>query len=71
VAGFNSITQAKIGPPTFVLFTKQKKPLHFSFERFWRISWAEKFAFIGTPMRFVAAMTNAGAPRRCADWKSK
>src|SRR5260370_19606626 len=28
------ITQAKTAPPTFLLFTNQKAPLHFSYERF-------------------------------------
>jgi len=50
------ITQAKIGPPTFLLFTNQKKPLHFSFERFLENQLRDKFAFIGTPMRFVQRM---------------
>ena len=50
------ITQAKIAPPTFLLFTNQKKPLHFSFERFLENQLRDKFAFIGTPMRFVQRM---------------
>ena len=28
------ITQAAASPPTFVLFTNQTKPMHFSFQRF-------------------------------------
>jgi GTPase len=47
------MTQAKTAPPTFLLFTNQKQPLHFSFERFLENQLREKFAFIGTPVRFV------------------
>jgi GTPase len=47
------ITQAKIAPPTFLLFTNQKTPLHFSFERFLENQLRAKFDFTGTPVRFV------------------
>jgi len=47
------ITQAKTAPPTFLLFTNQKQPLHFSFERFLENQLREKYAFVGTPVRFV------------------
>ena len=47
------MTQAKTAPPTFLLFTNQKQPLHFSFERFLENQLRAKFAFIGTPVRFV------------------
>ena len=47
------ITQAKIAPPTFLMFTNQKKPLHFSYERFLENQIRAKFDFIGTPIRFI------------------
>jgi len=47
------ITQAKTSPPTFLLFTNQKQPLHFSFERFLENQLRAKFDFKGTPIRFV------------------
>jgi GTP-binding protein len=47
------ITQAKASPPTFLLFTNQKTPLHFSFERFLENQLRKKFDFSGTPVRFV------------------
>jgi GTP-binding protein len=47
------ITQATAAPPTFVLFTNQAKPLHFSFQRFLENRLREEFDFIGTPIRFT------------------
>src|SRR5216684_2596580 len=47
------ITQAKASPPTFLMFTNQKTPLHFSFERFLENQLRAKFDFAGTPVRFV------------------
>jgi GTPase len=47
------ITQAKTAPPTFLLFTNQKQPLHFSFERYLENRLREKYDFTGTPVRFV------------------
>jgi len=47
------ITQAKTSPPTFLLFTNQKQPLHFSFERFLENQVRLKYPFVGTPVRFV------------------
>ena len=47
------ITQAKTAPPTFLLFTNQKYPLHFSFERYLENQLRAKYAFVGTPVRFV------------------
>jgi len=46
------MTQATAAPPTFVLFTNQTKPLHFSFQRFLENRLREKFDFTGTPVRF-------------------
>ena len=47
------ITQAKTAPPTFLIFTNQKEPLHFSYERFLENQLRAKFDFTGTPVRFV------------------
>ncbi|MGH9676447.1 MAG: hypothetical protein ACRD36_05040, partial [Candidatus Acidiferrum sp.] len=47
------MTQAKIAPPTFLIFTNQKTPLHFSYERFLENQLRAKFDFVGTPVRFV------------------
>src|SRR6184192_3874929 len=47
------ITQAKIAPPTFLIFTNQKAPLHFSYERFLENELRAKYDFLGTPVRFI------------------
>ena len=47
------ITQAKISPPTFLMFTNQKNPLHFSYARFLENQIRAKFDFVGTPIRFI------------------
>jgi GTP-binding protein len=47
------ITQAKTAPPTFLIFTNQKTPLHFSYERFLENQLRAKFDFTGTPVRFA------------------
>ena len=46
------ITQATTAPPTFVLFTNQTKPLHFSYQRFLENRLRSAFDFTGTPIRF-------------------
>ncbi len=47
------VTQAATAPPTFLLFTNQKQPLHFSYERFLENQLRAKYDFMGTPFRFV------------------
>jgi GTPase len=47
------ITQAKTAPPTFLLFTNQKEPMHFSYERFLENQLRRKYEFLGAPVRFV------------------
>jgi len=47
------LTQASASPPTFVLFTNQQKPLHFSYERYLENRLRESFEFTGTPIRFL------------------
>jgi GTPase len=54
------MTQAKIAPPVFLLFTNQKKPLHFSFERFLENQVRAKWDFLGTPVRFVQRLKKRG-----------
>jgi GTPase len=54
------ITQAKTAPPTFLLFTNQKQPLHFSYERFLENQLRAKFDFPGTPVRFVQRLRKRG-----------
>jgi GTP-binding protein len=59
------ITQAKTAPPTFLLFTNQKEQMHFSYERFLENQLREKYAFVGTPVRFVQRLRKReGRPRR-------
>ncbi len=50
------ITQAKASPPTFLIFTNQKTPLHFSYARFLENQLRATFDFLGTPVRFVQRM---------------
>ena len=47
------MTQAKTSPPTFMIFTNQKDPLHFSYQRFLENQIREKWDFLGAPIRFL------------------
>ena len=47
------VTQASVAPPTFVLFTNQTRPLHFSYRRFLENQFRQKFQFLGAPIRFM------------------
>ncbi|HEY2819997.1 MAG TPA: ribosome biogenesis GTPase Der [Candidatus Acidoferrum sp.] len=47
------MTQAKTSPPTFLIFTNQKTPLHFSYQRFLENQLREKWDFPGAPIRFL------------------
>jgi len=47
------VTQATTAPPTFVLFTNQLRPLHFSYQRFLENRLRAAFDFTGTPIRFT------------------
>jgi GTPase len=44
------ISQVKVNPPTFVMFSNKVKKLHFSFERFIENRIRERFPFPGTPI---------------------
>jgi ribosome-associated GTPase EngA len=61
------MTQAKTAPPTFLIFTNQKTPLHFSYERFLENQLRAKWDFPGAPIRFVQRLRTReprpGAPR--------
>ncbi len=57
------MTQAAVAPPTFVLFTNQAKPLHFSYQRFLENRLRAAFDFTGTPIRFTQRLKKR-EPRR-------
>src|SRR6201996_89962 len=58
------ITQATTAPPTFVLFTNQLAPLHFSYQRFLENELRKEFDFIGTPIRFTQRLKKRGNRHR-------
>jgi len=58
------ITQAAASPPTFVLFTNQLKPVHFSYQRFLENQLREEFDFVGTPLRFNQRLKKRGPGNR-------
>jgi len=60
-------TQAKTSPPTILLFTNQKQPLHFSYERFLENQLRDKFDFTGTPVRFVQRLRKKDRDTRGRD----
>jgi len=57
------ITQASSSPPTFVVFTSGREPLHFSIERFLVNQLRERFGFHATPIR-IRQRTKKKASRR-------
>ncbi len=57
------VTQATVAPPTFVLFTNQKIPLHFSYQRFLENRLRAAFDFTGTPIRFTQRLKKAESRR--------
>jgi GTPase len=44
------MTQAAVGPPTFVIFTDRKVRLHFAYQRFLENQIRKAFGFVGTPI---------------------
>ena len=58
------ITQADSNPPTFVVFTSGRGPLHFSTERFLRNRLRERFGFYAAPIRIRQRRRAAGGRRR-------
>src|SRR5215467_2629491 len=57
------ISQVKVNPPTFVMFSNKVKKLHFSFERFIENRIRERFPFPGTPI-IIKQRAKAAAPQR-------
>jgi GTP-binding protein len=45
------ITQASVGPPTFVIMTNEPKGVHFSYQRYVVNQIRKRFGFRGTPIR--------------------
>ncbi len=64
------VTQASVAPPTFVLFTNQTKPLHFSYQRFLENRLRAAFDFTGTPIRLTQRLKKRES-RRSARRESK
>lgn len=60
------VTQASSSPPTFVLFTNQKRRLHFSFERFLENQLRASFNFTGAPIRFFQRLREKRASAKAA-----
>jgi GTP-binding protein len=58
------VTQATTAPPTFVLFTNQPRPLHFSYQRFLENRLRAAFDFQGTPIRFTQRLKKRGPSAR-------
>jgi GTPase len=58
------MTQAGTSPPTFVLFTNQTKPLHFSYQRFLENQLRARFDFTGSPIRFTQHLRKREPRRR-------
>ncbi|HXX18116.1 MAG TPA: ribosome biogenesis GTPase Der [Candidatus Acidoferrum sp.] len=56
------VTQATSAPPTFVLFTNQLTPLHFSYQRFLENQLRAAFDFTGTPIRFTQRLKKRERP---------
>jgi GTPase len=65
------ITQATAAPPTFVLFTNQTRPLHFSYQRFLENRLREEFDFTGTPIRFTQRLKLRGSRHRRRDSRNE
>jgi GTP-binding protein len=57
------ISQVKVDPPTFVMFSNKVKKLHFSFERFIENRIRERFPFPGTPI-IIKQRAKAVGPQR-------
>jgi GTP-binding protein len=60
------ITQVKVNPPTFVMFSNKTHKLHFSFERFVENRIRERFPFLGTPI-IIRQRIRARRPERAVE----
>jgi len=57
------ISQVKVNPPTFVMFSNKTRKLHFSFERFIENRIRERFPFTGSPIILKQRLkTKVGKP---------
>jgi ribosome-associated GTPase EngA len=65
------LVQAKTSPPTFLLFTNQKDPLHFSYQRFLENQIRAKWDFPGAPIRFVQRLRKAERDTRNGNRESR
>ncbi len=65
------MTQAKTSPPTFLIFTNQKTPLHFSYQRFLENQLRKKWDFPGAPIRFVQRLRKAERDTREPESRAK
>jgi len=53
------MTQASVGPPTFILFTNRAVKLHFSYLRFLENQIRNAFGFVGTPIWIKSRARNS------------
>src|SRR5271166_4685555 len=58
------MTQARVSPPTFILFTDRAVKLHFSYERFLENQIRAAFGFVGTPIRIKNRARNQPRGRK-------
>ncbi|HKS68507.1 MAG TPA: ribosome biogenesis GTPase Der [Candidatus Acidoferrales bacterium] len=65
------VTQAGTAPPSFVLFTNQKAPLHFSYQRFLENRLRAAFDFTGTPIRFTQRLKKLESRRRARSGRER
>ena len=50
---FYYVTQAAVGPPTFVFFVNNAKLVHFTYKRYLENQLREAYQFLGTPLRIA------------------
>jgi GTP-binding protein len=53
IVRFYYITQTKVGPPTFVIFTNTQDTVHFSYQRFLMNQIRAHFGYEGCPIRLI------------------
>jgi GTP-binding protein len=58
------MTQAAVGPPTFVIFTDRKVKLHFAYQRFLENQIREAFGFVGSPIWIKNRARNEGREKK-------
>jgi GTPase len=68
------ITQVRVNPPTFIMFSNKYHKLHFSFERFVENRIREKFPFPGTPLiikQRIKAIARKGAEKFTGEYEER